>query len=99
MKEMDEQERHHIAQVTSTMEIEDMPLDSRTIENLEQIFVCELAEECVGDHYPQRRFVGVHRFNHYIHTVFRHTDICIVGKSLDKSRITEFIFKQRSKIC
>ena len=37
MKEMDEQERHHIAQVTSTMEIEDMPLDSRTIENLEQI--------------------------------------------------------------
>lgn len=37
MKEMDEQERHHIAQVVATMEIEDMPLDSRTIENLEQI--------------------------------------------------------------
>ena len=44
MKEMDEQERHHIAQVTSTMEIEDMPLDSRTIENLEQIAVGERTE-------------------------------------------------------
>lgn len=37
MKEMDEQERYNIAQVAATMEIEDMPLDSRTIENLEQI--------------------------------------------------------------
>lgn len=37
MKEMDEQERHHIAQVVATMSIEDMTPDSRTIENLEQI--------------------------------------------------------------
>lgn len=37
MKEVDEQARYNIAQVVATMEIEDMPLDSRTIENLEQI--------------------------------------------------------------
>ena len=37
MKGLDGQEQYNIAQVTSTMEIEDMPLDSRTIENLEQI--------------------------------------------------------------
>lgn len=37
MKGLDGQEQYNIAQVTSTMDIEDMPLDSRTIENLEQI--------------------------------------------------------------
>lgn len=37
MKELDEQGRYKIAQVTATMTIEDMPPDSRTLENLEQI--------------------------------------------------------------
>ncbi len=37
MKELDEQARYNIAQVTATMTIEDMPPDSRTLESLEQI--------------------------------------------------------------
>ena len=37
MKELDEQARYNIAQVVATMEIEDMPPDIRTLENLEQI--------------------------------------------------------------
>lgn len=37
MKELDEQGRYNIAQVIATMTIEDMPPDSRTLENLEQI--------------------------------------------------------------
>lgn len=37
MKELDEQGRYNIAQVTATMTIEDMPPDSRTLESLEQI--------------------------------------------------------------
>lgn len=45
MKELDEQERYNIAQVTSTMEIEDMHLDSRTLDNLEQIAVGKRTED------------------------------------------------------
>lgn len=45
MKELDEQARYNIAQVTSTMEIEDLILDSRTLENLEQIAVGERTED------------------------------------------------------
>ena len=39
MKELDEQARYNIAQVTATMTIEDMPPDIRTLENPEQIAV------------------------------------------------------------
>jgi len=37
MKNLDEQAQHNIAQVAATMAIEDMHLDSRTLENLEKI--------------------------------------------------------------
>ena len=37
MKELDEQGRYNIAQVVATMTIEDMPPDSRTIENLKNL--------------------------------------------------------------
>lgn len=37
MEELSLQKQYYIRQVASTMEIEDMPLDSRTLENLRQI--------------------------------------------------------------
>lgn len=37
MKNLDEQAKYNIAQVSTTMDIEYMPLDSRTLENLEKI--------------------------------------------------------------
>ena len=47
MKNWDEQAQHNIAQVAATMAIEDMHLDSRTLENLEKIAAGEKTAEQV----------------------------------------------------
>lgn len=50
MKELDEHGRYKIAQVTATMTIEDMPPDSRTLENLEQIAAgTKTADELINE--------------------------------------------------